>query len=151
MNQDTYTAAMHASLAECVAALERTDARLVRVTGSKCTSQLGEITRARKLLATEPTPAAVDPGAAILQAAQQMHDAADKLRAMLGTVGAVRASILLASLAYVRRGADDLEQFVADLAEDQHTALQLEAEDAESTAEELADKAARRAGCTRVA
>ena len=88
-------------------------------------------------MATQTTPAQ------ILAAAQKMHDAADDLQAMLATAGAVHARILLQSLAYVRRGADDLQQFSADLAEDGRAALNTE--DAESMAEELADKKARRA------
>ena len=61
--------------------------------------------------------------AAILQAAQQMHSAADRLHSLLGTAGAVHARILLASLAYIRRGADDLDQFAGDLADDQRASL----------------------------
>lgn len=60
--------------------------------------------------------------AQILAAAQKMHDAADAaddLQKLLATAGAVHARILLESLAYVRRGADDLQQFAADLAADQ--------------------------------
>jgi hypothetical protein len=54
MNHDTYTAAMRASLAECVAALQRMDARLLKLTASPKDCELGEIKRARKLLDTDP-------------------------------------------------------------------------------------------------
>lgn len=147
MNHDTYTAAMRASLAECVAALQRMDGRLLKLTASPKDCEPGEITRARKLLDTDPAQLApaheIRTAAAVGAAAQQIHDAADKLHALLGTACAVHGRILLESLAYVRRGADDLQQFAADLAEDQRDAVATE--DAESMAEEAADKAARRA------
>lgn len=68
-------------------------------------------------MATHTTTAAQ-----ILAAAQKMHDAADDLHALLATAGAVHARILLDALAGIRRGANDLQQFAADLAEDQRAA-----------------------------
>lgn len=104
-------------------------------------------------LINHPSAPLTGPAAMILQAAQQMHDAADKLHSLLGTSCAVHARIMIQSLGYIRLGADDLQQFAGDLADDQRAALPLvlELDDAASMAEELADKAARRAVCTRVA
>lgn len=59
----------------------------------------------------------------VASAAQQMHDAADKLHALLPLVGAVQCRALLQALEHARRGADDLQQFAADLAADERDAM----------------------------
>jgi len=73
--------------------------------------------------------------ATILQAAQQMHDAADKLHGLLRLAGAVNSRFLLQAMGQARRVADDLQQFAADLESDQRDTMRSRIMGATSRAE----------------